>query len=304
MNGTAVEALVAPQRAAVGELLTNDLTRLTGTDLAELVAAVETERRRLVAVDHRHIAELTERGVAHDYGTSSPSALLGRLLRLSPVEARSRVARAAELGPRRDVTGQALSPVLPVAAAAVHDGVIGPAHASVISRCLLRIPVAISVEAVPVAERFLVDAARHEDPKALARTAEVLLLRLDPDGRAPREGEAERRRGFDLHVRADGTSTARGELTAEVTAVWQTIFDSLAAPAPGDDPDTRSAGQRRHDALADAGLRLLRSATLPASGGVPVTVLVRTTLDDLRSAADPEDCAASPVCRARANRSR
>ena len=47
------------------------------------------------------------------------------------------------------------------------------------------------------------------------------------------------------------------------------------------DPDERSAGQRRHDALLDAGLRLLRSDTLPDHGGVPVTILARTTLTDL-----------------------
>ena len=38
-----------------------------------------------------------------------------------------------------------------------------------------------------------------------------------------------------------------------------------------------------HDALHDAGLRLLRSATLPDAGGVPATVLVTMTLTQLET---------------------
>jgi hypothetical protein len=58
----------------------------------------------------------------------------------------------------------------------------------------------------------------------------------------------------------------------------------LAAPCPAADatPDPRTAGQRRHDALHDAGLRLLRS-DLPDTGGAPVTVLVTMTVTDLET---------------------
>ena len=58
--------------------------------------------------------------------------------------------------------------------------------------------------------------------------------------------------------------------------------DGDASPGVGDPGmDHRSAGQRRHDGLLEAGLRLLRSGSLPPAGGVPVTVLVRTTAADL-----------------------
>jgi hypothetical protein len=76
-----------------------------------------------------------------------------------------------------------------------------------------------------------------------------------------------------------------GRLTPEAAAVWNPILDALSAPQPHDDdgePDQRSAGQRRHDGLLEAGLRLLRSATLPDSGGAPVTVLVHVREDQLR----------------------
>ena len=48
-------------------------------------------------------------------------------------------------------------------------------------------------------------------------------------------------------------------------------------------PDRRSPGQRRHDALLDAGRRLLRAGTLPDAGGTPATVLITLTLDQLET---------------------
>ncbi|SDE18205.1 HNH endonuclease signature motif containing protein [Auraticoccus monumenti] len=46
-------------------------------------------------------------------------------------------------------------------------------------------------------------------------------------------------------------------------------------------PDTRSHGQRTHDALADVCSLLLRSGELPAAGGVPATVIVTVREDQL-----------------------
>ena len=46
--------------------------------------------------------------------------------------------------------------------------------------------------------------------------------------------------------------------------------------------DTRTAAQRRHDALEDACLRLIATGTLPARGGQPTQVHVHLGLADLR----------------------
>jgi hypothetical protein len=54
-------------------------------------------------------------------------------------------------------------------------------------------------------------------------------------------------------------------------------------PAADGLPDDRSPAQRRHDGLADAATRLLRSGSLPTAGGVPVTMLARTSTRELRS---------------------
>jgi hypothetical protein len=65
----------------------------------------------------------------------------------------------------------------------------------------------------------------------------------------------------------------------------EAVFDSLAAPQPSGagEPDARSGAQRRHDALAAALTRILRSGELPDCGGVPVTILARTTLAELQA---------------------
>jgi hypothetical protein len=136
-----------------------------------------------------------------------------------------------------------------------------------------------------VVESTLVRAACHEHPAALRRTAAMLLARLDPDGAEPREDELLRRREVTLARNRDGSGRLTGRLSPETAATWETIMDTLSAPAPAEDGarDERSAGQRRHDALAEAGQRLLRSDSLPTAGGVPVTILARTTLAELES---------------------
>ncbi|MEO9139186.1 MAG: DUF222 domain-containing protein, partial [Jatrophihabitans sp.] len=283
-RGSDVAALL---RTAVDGLLACALGAVPSTDLVGVLSAVETQRRRLDAVDAQLLAEISERGVAGDYGRTSTADLLTHTLRVAPAEAKQRVARACDLGPRRGLSGQPLPPILPAAAEALITGDISAAHTTVITDCLDAIPPGLTVEASGVAERFLIDAARHEDPRALRHTAALLLARLDPDGSEPRDDLTERRRGFTLASGRDGTTRPSGQLTGETAAVWQTILDALAAPitSTGADGtairDDRSPTQRRHDALLEAGLRLLRSGTLPDCGGVPVTVLIRTTPTDL-----------------------
>ncbi|HVU93231.1 MAG TPA: DUF222 domain-containing protein, partial [Jatrophihabitans sp.] len=149
-----------------------------------------------------------------------------------------------------------------------------------------RIPPTAPTSAWPVAEQLLVRAARVEPPRSLRKTANELLRRLDQDGLEPVEDQVARKRSFTLIKNPDGSSTARGRLTAEATASWEAIFGSLAAPQHSDDqPDPRTADQRRHDALLEAAQRVLRSADLPWTGGAPITVLATITMAELIAAA-------------------
>jgi hypothetical protein len=120
-------------------------------------------------------------------------------------------------------------------------------------------------------EQTLVAQARRLDPRQLGQVGTRLLACLDPDGAPPREDELQRRRRLDLHTRADGTGLLHGELSPETAAVWTTILNALSRPVPEAEqlPDPRTAAQRRHDALLDAGQRLLRAGDLPDAGGTP-----------------------------------
>src|SRR3954449_4995991 len=288
MSSGDVSTAVAQLRSGVHALLSAPVESLAATEFASILEAVEVQRRRLEAVDQRLLAAASSAGVAAAFGQAGVGDVLTGLLRIDPREARARVGRAVDLGPRRALTGERLEPLLPGTAEAVAAGAVSAAQVEVIVGCLERIPPGAPAAAGPVAERLLVEAARFEAPRQLRRTAAELLTRLDPDGLEPVEGRADRRRRFTLAKKPDGTRSPRGSWTAEVTALWEAILDSLAAPQPAEEglPDDRSPGQRRHDAMADAATRLLRSATLPAAGGSPVTVLATTTSTELTTAAE------------------
>ena len=199
--GAAVTAL----RCAVDQLLGADLTVPAGAELVEAFAAIETQRRRLAAVDHVLLAALEDRGLAGEFGQASMPHLLGQLCRVAPTEAKARVRAARDLGPRRDLAGVTLEPVFARVADAQREGSISPAHARVISTCLSAIPASVSLAAVGPAEAFLVEQARHVDPRQLVVIADRLLATIDPDGAEPRDERQYRTRHFTLGRDQHGT---------------------------------------------------------------------------------------------------
>jgi hypothetical protein len=284
MNGRQTVLGVEQLRRAVSTVLATETVALAGPDLTGLLVDLEVVRRQLDAAEQLVVAEINRQGLFYEYGCTATPGLLTQLLNVSPHEAKARVARARDLGPRRGMTGEPLEPILPITAAAIREGAIHSGHVDVIAKCLDALPAEISYQASAAAEQFLVTAARNEHPGQLKKTAAMLLARLDPDGVEPREQELEHGRAFGLRKYQDGSSTPTGRFTPEQTAMWEAIFDSLAAPQSSLDgePDTRTAEQRRHDAAAEVLQRVLRSGTLPETGGVPVTVLIRTTVADLQ----------------------
>ncbi len=96
--------------------------------------------------------------------------------------------------------------------------------------------------------------------------------------------------------------TARANFTPQAWAVWEVIFAKYAAPGmcnPADaepcttgtptqaqiDNDTRTLPQRQHDAMLAIGRIALMSGELGHLNGLPVSVIIRTTLQDLESRA-------------------
>ena len=271
---------------AVDALLAVDLSSAPRDELLELARGVEVQRRRLPVADYALIGELDARAVAGELACASTAALLMQLLRITPGEARARVRAAADLGARRTLTGDLLPPVLPAVAAAQAEGAISDRHAAVIRHTVHALPAAAAEQAEQV-EAALTGHAQRLDPDQLGKAARRLLACLDPDGTQPDDADHARRRDLTLTRLSDGSARLTGYLTPGCTAVTEAWLDALAAPVPAADgePDRRTAGQRRHDALEDLGRRALRGGELPDSGGTPATVLLTMTLADLESRA-------------------
>src|SRR6476661_3544169 len=270
--------------AAAREQLTGvDLAALSGDELLELLTALEVDARRRAAVGYAVVAELEARGVAAELGCASTAVLLSERLRIGRREAAGRVRLAVELGPQRAMSGERLPARFPDVAAAVADGAICDRHAALICRTITDLPDAVLEQAGAV-EAMLVEHARTLNPDQLAVLTRTVRACLDPDGVLAAERDHDRHRHATVTTLPDGSGRLQACLTAEATAVWQTILSTLARPLPDDgEPDRRSAGQRRHDALLDAGQRLLRAGTLPDAGGAPATVLLTLTLEQVET---------------------
>jgi Domain of unknown function (DUF222)/HNH endonuclease len=97
----------------------------------------------------------------------------------------------------------------------------------------------------------------------------------DEDGNDPFED-----RWLRLESTLDGAGRVRGDLTPQCTASLQAVLDALGKKNGPE--DTRTHGQRQHDALAEALAILLRSKTLPDRAGTDTTCLVNTPFSQLR----------------------
>ncbi|OBJ73102.1 HNH endonuclease signature motif containing protein, partial [Mycobacterium colombiense] len=221
---------------------------------------------------------------------------------ISRAEAARRIAEAADLGPRRALTGEALAPVLPATAAAQRHGAIGADHVAVIRRFFHQLPESVDVETCVHAEQQLAAKAAEFRPEQFAKLARRLMDCLNPDGSYTDEDRA-RVRGLVLgHQQADGMSRLSGWLTPEARASWEAVLAKLGAPGmcnPDDDMpivdgapseeavqrDTRTPGQRHHDGLNAALRAMLASGELGQHNGLPASIIVTTTLTELEAAA-------------------
>jgi hypothetical protein len=125
---------------------------------------------------------------------------------------------------------------------------------------------------------------------------------VHPDGDFSDVDRARRRHLTIGKQGADGMSEVRGLLDPETRAMFDAIFAKWAAPGmcnPDDEVpcvdgrpseahiqnDQRSPAQRNHDALKAMGRSVLSSGELGQHNGLPCTVVVSTTLQELESGA-------------------
>jgi len=286
MSLSEAPALASALPAAVAELAGCAFSALADDDLLDVLRQAEQARRQLEALDSVLIAELEARNLPGRYVLRGTTQLLSGVLNLSPAESSARVRHARELGPRTSLTGERLSPLLPLTAAARAEGAITGRQAEVIIQTMAKLRCAqLPAEQQADAEAFLVDQARCFDAAALAGIARRLVDTLDPDGRLAEERSQQRRRFLSCVPHGDGMHRLTADLDAETAALAMTVLHSLAAPKPsaGGEHDQRTAGQRMHDAFGSVLKLALRAGELPASGGVPATVLITMTAEQFRT---------------------
>ena len=276
---------------------------LTHRELVELLAEVTTVLRSVPTLEHRVLARLTAETEPRRLGESSWKTVLTTALRVSDREAKRRLAHAASLGPRQAISGEPLAPVWEATAAAQASGALDAEHVAVIATFHDKLPSWVDVGTRAAADRQLASVGAGLKPEDLKKAAERLAAKIDQDGPEPTDAERARRRAVTLgEQQADGMSKLSGWVTPEWRAVYEALEAKLAAPGacnPDDDTpcidgqpdeqqrraDTRSPAQRRHDAWLAVGRMALCSKKLGQHNGLPVTVIVSTTLQELEKGA-------------------
>jgi hypothetical protein len=288
--------------AAIDTLLTTEVALRSTREQVQLLRRVEIAASRLPAVGHRLITALRETATAAELGDPLATALANSL-RITPKEAKQRVDDAAELGPRRALSGEPMEPWLPVVAAAQAAGTIRAGHVQVLREFFDALPGHVNVEDRARAERDLVGYCRGLRPDEVKKLADRMLVLYHPDGDFS-DAERARKRGVTMGPqRPDGMSAIRGEITPEARATLEPIFAKFAAPGmcnPDDDTpagpcvdedpteeqvraDRRTPAQRRHDALVAAGRVVLCSGELGQLNGLPATIIATATLAELEA---------------------
>ena len=274
---------------------------LTSGQQVRVLERLETIARRLPVPRHALINQLVQHATPAELGGRLSHVLADRL-RITRSEANRRVAEAADLGPRRALSGEPLAPRLAATAAAQRHGEAGAEHVTVIRRFLDDLPHWVDVPTRECAERDLARAATRHRPELVRKLADRLACYLNPDGNFSDE-ERNRRRGLTLGKQdVDGMSPLRGLLTPLARAALEAVLAKLAAPGmcnpeeltpvvdgvPSEETirrDTRSAAQRNHDGLTAALRAVLATGELGQHNGLPASIVVTTTLKDLESAA-------------------
>ena len=287
--------------AASAQLAQCSFDALSAEELVEVLARREALAWQAPVIDHQVLARLVADGHSDVLAACSLTKALAERLRISTKEARRRLDEAAELGPRTAISGEPLEPVLPDLAAAQAAGQIGPEHVAIARKAMAKIPARVSAADRERAEADLAELATLFTPETFQRLADHLVAVLHPDGDEPNDRERQARRGLRLgRQRPDGMSTVSGTITPELRATLEPVLAKLGAPgmcnAADEQPcvsgtpsqeqiqnDHRTRDQRQHDALLAALRATLACGDLGQLNGLPVTVIVATTLAELQA---------------------
>ena len=286
--------------AAVAAVAVLDWDAVPVTELLETLDRLEAARRRATACAYDAAAAVDRHG-EQALGAKS-HRIIADVVRVSLGEAKRRIRQSYRLAPRTTLTGQSIAPELPATGKAWHAGALDGEHLRVIETFLGNLPGHVAPADAVKAEVFLAEQAVLLRPDQLGKLAAQLSVRLNPDGEFS-DADRARQRGFTWSGQGpDGMSTAKLIATPEMRAMVDAWLAKFAAPGmcnPDDqsptvtgeptqqvvDRDARSHAQRQHDALAALVRGQLGDPALGQHRGLPVTVIVSATLEQMQTAA-------------------
>ncbi|GIJ21242.1 HNH endonuclease signature motif containing protein [Micromonospora lutea] len=251
------------------------------SSLTDALDAVHRLEQRLAAMKLALVRELDGRGTALAQGASSTAVWLRDKLRLSVPAARGLVDLAEALDHEAELS------------AALAAGQVDLAQTRVIAGVAALVRREADTEAAGRAVDLLVGWAGQFDPTVLRRLGSRILDHVAPEAAEAATGralEAEAARAArDRHVTLsdlrDGRTRLTGSLAAETAALLRAAIDPLTAPSGPD--DSRSSGQRRHDAVGDICRLALRSGDVPEHGADAAQIVVTTGYDVLTASLGP-----------------
>ena len=247
---------------ALAVLATADVASLPAQSQAEVLRALERAESRHTAARARALAAFDAQDGHYDDGQHSARAWLVWQTRIT------RGAAAGAVGWSRRLAGH------PVIADGLAAGTLSASWARQICDWTDRLPGSQREDA----DRILAGAALGgADLPDLAGLAEEMYRRsAGPD----QEDDGFEDRYLRLGITFRGAGRAEGDLTPGCAAALGAVLDALGKKAGPE--DTRTAGQRRHDALEEACRRLIAAGTLPDRAGQPTQIQVHLTLSQLR----------------------
>jgi hypothetical protein len=298
---SSITDVLAGLETAVEAVGAVDWDALPIAELLECLDRLETLRRRARACAYDGAAAVDRRDEQVLGGRSK--RVLADVLRVSPGEASRRIRGGAQLAPRTSLSGEQTPPELAATSKAWHSGALDGEHLRTIQRFFRDLPDHVAPAEAAKAEIFLAEQATVLRPDQLEKLAAQLALRLNPDGQFS-DADRARKRGFTWcgGQSPDGMSVGRLVATPELRAMIEAWAAKFAAPGmcnPDDqtptitgepsqeviDRDARSYAQRQHDALAALVRGQLGDPILGRHNGLPVTVIVSATLDQLHAGA-------------------
>jgi hypothetical protein len=291
------------ETAVDAAVLAGPMWSLTDGEITGEVGQIFGLMQKLTARFVTLLGEAGGRQIPQELGAANLTAWLTSSLAMSGAEA-SRWVKLVKLLPQA-----------PVAAEALTAGEVSVEQARVIAQTVADLPREVGEQgktrAADVLTKLAID--QRLRPEVLAKHREMILELVAPEIAEDQlrkdleraERSAFERREFTLSPYGEGEYRARGVLNAEMAAIVNAALDPLSAPrtptpiadgpaedadvldlaagaALGTQPDLRSAGARRADALIEICRRVLDTGELPDNGGEKPHLVVTLSWQQLR----------------------